>query len=100
MAKVLEEAGEQIEYLSRRAAPPRCLKCSGHEVERLNLRVTETSRGWSHPGCGGTLEMRILGGLNLIPSKTRLVYKSDGEFSHEELKPPSTVQSKVPWFAD
>lgn len=100
MAKVLEEAREEIEYLSGRIAPPRCLKCSGHEVERLNLRVTETSRGWSHPGCGGTLEMRILGGMNLIPSKTRLVYKPDGQFSHEEPKPQSTVQPKVPWFSD
>ena len=87
MAKVLDEAGEQIEYLSRRTAPPRCLRCFGHEVERLNSRATDTdtSRGWLHPGCGGTLEIRILGGMNLIPSKTRLVYKSDGEFPHEEL---------------
>ena len=100
MAEVLEEAGEQIEYLSGRIAPPRCLKCSGHEVERLNLRVTETSRGWSHPGCEGTLEMRILGGMNLIPSKTRLVYKPDGQFSHEEPKPQSTAQPKVPGFSD
>lgn len=94
MANVLEEASAQIEYLSGRTVPPRCLKCSGHEVERLNLRVNGVSRGWTHPGCGGTLVMEILGSMNLVPSKTRLVYKTDGEFSHEEPKPSSIVQPK------
>lgn len=100
MANVLKEASEQIEYLSGRTAPPRCLKCSGREVERLNLQVSGVSRGWSHPGCGGTLVMKILGGMNLVPSKIRLVYKPDDEFSHEEPKPPSTVQPKFTSSAD
>lgn len=94
MANILEEAGEKIEYLSRRTAPPRCLKCFGREVERLTLQVNGETRGWAHPRCTGTLVMNILGSMNVVPSATRLVYKPDGEFSHEELNPPSTVQLK------
>lgn len=100
LANTLEEASLQIEYLSHRTAPARCLKCFGHDVERLNLRVNHETRGWAHPGCGGTLVMEILGGMNLVPSTTRLVYKPDGEFSHEEPKPPTAVPSKFTSSAD
>lgn len=100
MAIALAEASEQLEYLSCRTAPPRCMTCSGHDVERLNLRESGSYHGWTHPGCGGILEMKILGSLNLVRSITRLVYKADGQFSHEEPNPPTTVQSMFTSSAD
>jgi len=93
MARVLDEASHQIDYLSRRTAPSTCLKCSGHEVERLIPFESGDMRGWNHPGCGGNFVMEIRGSWNLGRSATRLIYTTDGKFSHEEQLPPNTA----PW---
>ena len=100
MADTLEEAGKQIEYLAARVEPARCLKCGGQEVERLTPIVHGESRGWPHPGCDGTLVMEYVGSMNLVPSKTRLVYKPNGEFSHTEPEPPAAIHPKFTSTAD
>lgn len=95
MGSILEEAGHQIDYLSRRTAPPRCLTCSGHEVERLTPFESGDNRGWNHPGCQGNFVMEIRGSLNIRRGNTRLIYKLDGEFLHEEAEPSLTAQWPV-----
>jgi hypothetical protein len=101
MANQLEEAIIYIEYLSRRTAPPRCLKCASHDVERLTKRETDDFwGGWNHPGCGGTLVMSSIGSLNLAPSTTRLVYELDGTFLCEEAEPAPKVLPKFLPTAD
>lgn len=95
MGGLLGEAGQQIDYLTRRTTPPRCLTCSGYEVERLTPFECGDIRGWNHPGCRGNFVMEIRGSLNIRRGTTRLIYKPDGEFSHEEQEPLTTAQWPV-----